>query len=164
MNYRTVYEVGDTVISGPVPLVTFLIVGAFLFLFGIYLLVSRYRGKSTSMKKRTPIVMVIIGALWLSLSPTVLSIVKEKNEIQDLYDAGHYKTVEGVVKVLREQPQTGDYVGDLIEVGGIPFQINFYSEGNGHNLTIANGGALTGGAQVRIRYMNELILKVEVAI
>ena len=89
--------------------------------------------------------------------------IEEKNAIQELYDAGHYETVEGVVKVLREQPVEGDTVGDLIEVGGFRFAINFYTETPGYKHTISNGGALREGVRARLRFRDDLILKVEVA-
>ena len=163
MNYLTAFELGDSVIEGIVPLVSFLVAGVILFLLGAYYLVSNYRGKKTPVKRLTSTVMVIIGALWLSLSPTVLAVIEEKTEIQELYDAGHYETVEGIVKVLREQPMEGDTVGDLIEVGGVRFAINFYIETPGYKHTIANGGALREGVRARLRFRDDLILKVEVA-
>ena len=164
MEYFTVYEIGDSVIEGIIPLVSFLVVGVILFLLGAYFLVGGYFGRYTSVKKRYSIVMVIIGALWLSLSPTVLSVIEEKNEIQNLYDANHYETVEGIVKVLREQPRSGASVGDLIEIGGVRFEINFYDETPGYRLTIANGGALKDGVRARLRYIGQFIVKVDVVI
>ena len=163
MNYQTVFELGNDIIDGIVPLVSFLVAGVILFLLGAYYLVSSYRGGTPPVKRLTSVIMVVIGALWLSLSPTVLAVIEEKSAIQDLYDAGHYESVEGVVKVLREQPVEGDTVGDLIEVGGFRFAINFYTETPGYKHTIANGGALREGVRARLRFRDDLILKVEVA-
>ena len=163
MNYQTVFELGDSIIDGIVPLVSFLVVGVVLFLLGAFYLVSSYRGGTPPVKKLTSAVMLIIGALWLSLSPTVLAVIEEKSTIQDLYDAGHYETVEGTVKVLREQPIDGDTVGDQIEIGGVRFTINFYIETPGYKHTIANGGALRDGVRARLRFRDGVILKVEVA-
>ena len=164
MQYQTVYELGDSVINGIVPLVSFLVLGVLLFLLGVYQLVRRFYGQPVLVKKRTSIVMVVIGLLWLPLSPTVLAVIGEKNELQALYDAEHYETIEGVVKVLREQPREGDHLGELIEIGGVQFVINFYRETHGYSQTIANGGVLKEGVRARLRYRDQLILKVEVAI
>ena len=164
MQYQTIFELGQSITASTVPLVVFLALGALLFLLGIHYFISLHRRKPAPVKKMTAIFMVIIGALWLSLSPTVLSVIKDTNALQELYETDQFRVAEGEVKVLREQSREGDYIGDVIEVDGKQFAINYYTETHGYNVTIANGGVLKDGAQVRLRYIDRLIVKVELAI
>lgn len=75
--------------------------------------------------------------------------------------SGKTKTVEGKVHVLREQPEGGDAPGDKVEIGGKTFELNYFHDAPGYNVTISHGGDLREGVFVRIHHYRGYILKIE---
>jgi hypothetical protein len=70
---------------------------------------------------------------------------------------GQCQSVEGVVKVARQGPKSDD-----IQIANEDFEINYYIGTLGYRQIIAQGGVLRNGVQVRIHYLGNTILKVEV--
>jgi hypothetical protein len=76
---------------------------------------------------------------------------------------GRAEVVEGAVKVLHWQPASGHAPGDLVEVGGRVFRVNFFHTTQAYSRTLAHGGDLNDGVRVRLHHLDGAILKVEVA-
>jgi hypothetical protein len=79
-------------------------------------------------------------------------LTSEYNNLTQIYLEERYKIAEGVVRVLHTQPASGHDAGDIITVGGIEIEVNYFSNTFGYNQTIAHGGNLTDGVYAKIYY------------
>ena len=52
--------------------------------------------------------------------------------------------------------------GDVVKIDDKLFVLNFYAMGLGYQQTAVQGGVLTNGAYVRLHYLGNTIVKVEV--
>jgi len=77
------------------------------------------------------------------------------------YSNGNYETFEGTVLVLRQQPQHGHAPGDLIEIDGHKFELDYFTSFPGYHVSIANKGVLREGVYARVLVHDRLLLKVE---
>ena len=84
------------------------------------------------------------------------------NGLLDAYRDKRYEVVEGQVHVLHRQPKTGHTKGDIVEVNGKQFEVNYFYATPAYNKTLARGGVLGDGVYARIYYFNGEILRVEV--
>ncbi len=78
------------------------------------------------------------------------------------YEQGRVRVVEGDVQVLRRQPGAGHAPGDLIEVGGHRYELNYYSGSPGYNTTIAHGGVLVDGRHVQITSVDGSVVELKI--
>lgn len=76
------------------------------------------------------------------------------------YDAGEYTTVEGVVKVLNEQPWDGHAPGDKIAIGGEELVIDAYQIAPGYKTTLAKGGVHKDGARLKMKVVDGHIVHI----
>jgi hypothetical protein len=76
---------------------------------------------------------------------------------------GLCEVAEGTVEVLHLQPAGGYDPGDRIRVDGREFQYSDFEAVLAYRQTVSHGGVLRNGAKVRLHYLHERILKVEVA-
>lgn len=58
-------------------------------------------------------------------------------------------------------PPSTNAPGDLVKIGDKEFVLDFYSMGLGYQRTAVHGGVLTNGAYVRLHYLGNTIVKVE---
>jgi len=86
----------------------------------------------------------------------------QADAIYEDYLNHRYDTIEGMVEVLRTQPASGHAPGDLIRIGGVQFDIDYFVSTPAYRQTISRGGALSNGVQARLCYKDRKILKVEV--
>jgi hypothetical protein len=78
------------------------------------------------------------------------------------YKDGTAQVVEGSVHVIRKQPEGGHASGDLIEINGVRFDVNFFSLTPAYKQTIAHGGSLREGVQARVWHYDGWILRVDI--
>jgi hypothetical protein len=91
---------------------------------------------------------------WTSMSVSMLtsgaSDYTAANEryqhLLNIYNSQQYQIVEGLVHVLHTQPETGHDRGDVVEVGGVEFEVDYFLITFGYNKTLAYGGVLGGHA------------------
>jgi hypothetical protein len=102
-------------------------------------------------------VWLLASTIWLA--STLLTAYRYH---EALYN-NHCEVVEGRVTVLHEQPWGGHAPGDHIMIDNAEFEINYYWSTLAYKRTIAHGGVLTDGAQVRICHLDGDILRVELA-
>jgi hypothetical protein len=85
----------------------------------------------------------------------------ENRNLAQLVAQPPQQVAEGCVQVLHEQPSGGHARGDLIEVGGTEFEIDFYKIGPGYGRTISHGGLLRAGTAVRILHHDGIIVQID---
>jgi len=85
-----------------------------------------------------------------------------QSKLVSVFRNGQAQVVEGNVHVLRQQPATGHTDGDLVEVGGKQFVVDYFTITAAYSRTIAYGGVLQEGRFVRICYYNGEILAIDV--
>jgi hypothetical protein len=78
------------------------------------------------------------------------------------YRSGNAQVVEGTVHVIHQQPATGHDIGDIVEVGGVQLEIDYYTASTAYSQTVAHGGVLTEGTWARLWYSGKDILRVDV--
>jgi hypothetical protein len=78
------------------------------------------------------------------------------------YLTGRYEITEGVVEVLIEQPSEGHSRGDLVEINGVRFTIDYYSMELLYRNTISHGGYLQKGVYAKIYYSGKQILRIDI--
>ena len=66
--------------------------------------------------------------------------INEYNSFVEIYQNKEYQIVEGVVKVLHEQPESGHDRGDVIKIGQVLFELSCFSNTFAYNKTIVFGG------------------------
>ena len=108
--------------------------------------------------------MILWSAIWILFSSVWLG--SSFWTAYKYYEALHNnkcEVVEGKVTVLREQPWGGHAPGDLVRIDGKEFEVNYYLSTLAYHRTIAHGGVLTEGAQVRVCHLDGDILRIEIA-
>ncbi len=171
MNLATVYlftHIGpyqNFIIAGNV--VFWVVLAAFLY---FKLLQALYREPNlfktyvfSSIPGVTYVVSSIAFLMWYAVFvplfiPGTLYYLQHREEYANLeaeYYSGQSGVVEGVVHVIHAQDPRGHDQGDIIEVGGITLEINYFSSGFGYHTTISHHGVLTEGTYARIYYSQE---------
>jgi len=108
--------------------------------------------------------VVLWGTIWILFSSIwVVSTFWTAYKYHEALRNNGCEVVEGRVTVLHEQPWGGHDSGDRIRIGDAEFEINYFLSTLAYHRTIAHGGVLTEGAQVRICHLDGDILQLEVA-
>jgi hypothetical protein len=117
--FITVFEIGKIAATEQSPpLIIFIAGGAISFLSGVGILIARMRGKMLHLKRYIGPFLVVFGVVWLSITPSTLLYWEHIKVLENKYASKDYSVTEGIVRVLRTQPEGGHAPGDLIEVGG----------------------------------------------
>jgi hypothetical protein len=154
---------------------------AILGLAGIYFtglrsirLQSKTRPGLVTMRRSTLTKFLMAIAAGLALFSSNLPSDERTDEyarLLSLYNAHQYGVAEGVVHVLHTQAYTGHQRGDIVEINGVKFDVNYFMISFGYTTSIAHAGALTQGRYVRIFYdksrvsddgLHNMILRVDV--
>jgi len=107
--------------------------------------------------------LLVWGTFWISASLFwFVSAARETHKLTQALKEGRCAVVEGTVSVLREQPMSGHAAGDRIRIGDKEFVYSYFVASPGYHMTVSHGGALVNGASVRLHYLGETIVKVEV--
>jgi hypothetical protein len=138
-----------------------LLVGVVALIGGIRFLVRNWIRESSVKDYIGPVFVLIWSLFWLYLHllPNVFGHI---NGLLDAYRNKRYEVVEGPVRVLHRQPSTGHSKGDIIEVKGKQFEVNYFYATPAYNKTLAHGGVLGDGVYTRIYHFNGEILRVEI--
>jgi hypothetical protein len=80
----------------------------------------------------------------------------------DDYKKGHYEVVEGVVTNFKPMPYSG-HMDECFTVNTVRFCYSDYGGTPGFNNTRSHGGPIRSGLHVRISYVDNVILKLEIA-
>lgn len=164
MNYTTAFEIagGNSALewlSRPACLT----IGVATIGIGVILLLLRtvFRNR-LKIRLYPPCFLIIWGVLWLSFSSSIMPMFQQADVLYDDYLNHRYDTIEGTVEVLRTQPEAGHAPGDLIQIGKVQFDVDYFVSTPAYHQTISRGGVLSDGVQARLCYKDGQILKVEV--
>ena len=164
MNYTTAFEIagGNSALewlSRP----AYLTIGAALISIEMILLLLRivFRNR-LKIRLYPPCFLIILGVIWLSFSSSIMPMFQQADVLCDDYLNHLYDTIEGTVEVLRTQPKSGHSPGDLIQIGKVKFDIDYFVSTPAYHQTISRGGVLSNGVRARVCYKDGKILKVEV--
>ena len=86
---------------------------------------------------------------------------RERLSLRAQYQAGEFKVVEGVVEDFVPEPYEG-HQDESFTVNGVPFSYSYYNITPGFSQSASHGGPIRTGLPVRISYIDNLILKLEV--
>ena len=159
--YITVFEINKPVGESFFFMVLFVI---FCFIFIYFTLVfCRYKRKRNYviiLKDRFLIVVFFIAAIVGIIFLVYLWI--EGNELLTAYRNGDFEIIEGQVEVLHEQPKEGHDRGDIIRINEKEIEINYFRTGPQYKSTLAHGGILSEGAEVRLCLYKNKILRIDI--
>ena len=120
------------------------------------------------MKHLSPIVQGKAGGIFCLAFAIFLNVALlastyiEYASIRHALRTGEYQTVEGVVMDFVPMPPNG-HAMESFRVGGVPFQYSDYDITSAFNKTESHGGPIHAGRYVRIAYLDNKIIKLEVA-
>ena len=138
-----------------------LLIGVAAFFGSLRLLVRNWRRRDGAKDYIGPAFVLIWSLFWLYLHllPNVFGHI---NGLLDAYRDKRYEVVEGPVQVLHRQPSTGHTKGDIVEVNGKQFEVNYFYATPAYRNTLAHGGVLGAGVYARIYYYNGEILRIDI--
>ena len=110
--------------------------------------------------RRTRVFLVIFGLGWGVLGG--VGAYAQWTQHARVVDAER-TVVQGLVRLLRTQPEGGHAPGDLVEVDGRRFEVDYFKAGPGYTRTLTHGGVLRPGADVRLEVADGRILKIALA-
>jgi hypothetical protein len=161
--YTTIFELGNIgATQQSSSLVLFIIGGTIALILGVGIVIARKFGKMQHVKRHVGPFFIVFGIGWLSATPSTLSYWDRVESFKDDYASKNYETTEGIVRVLRTQPEHGHAPGDLIKVGTREFEVNYFTRTPGYKLTLSHNGRLAEGVKVRLSHIDNTILKIEV--
>lgn len=134
--------------------------GLALILIGLLISIRRIRGSGEKKKLEEPVITSIGGLVlivWSLFTP-----FQEISYLVSCYKHKDYAVVEGPVVVLHRQPEEGHDTGDVVEIGGRKFEINYYQSTASYHKTISHGGFLKEGAYARVYFKDGEILRVDI--
>ena len=163
MIYRTVFDVTRTHFGG----YQFLAVGIALCVAGLAAVILRHRFPMWIWPKRLHHLAspFAFGFLFLAIAFTLVSfsiIAAQGMNLRKAYAAGHAATVEGRVSGFVPAPYQG-HADERFCVGSKCFEYSDYVITGGFNTTSSHGGPIKDGMPVRVTYVGDLIVKLEVA-
>jgi hypothetical protein len=164
INYFTAFEIagGNSALAW-LNRPTYFALGVAAICIGGFLLLLR-----TALRRRfhislyVPCFLIIWGIGWLSFSPSIIPIFQQADALYEDYLNHRYDIIEGTVEVLRTQPKSGHAPADLIQIGRVQFEIDYFISTPAYRQTISHGGVLSNGVLARLSYKNGKILKVEI--
>ena len=138
-----------------------LLIGVAALIGSLLFLVRNWRRESSVKDYIGPVFVLIWSLFWLYLHllPDVFGHI---TVLLDAYRNKRYQVVEGPVRVLHLQPSSGHTKGDIVEVEGKQFEVNYFYATPAYNKTLAHGGVLGDGVDARIYYFNGEILRVDI--
>jgi hypothetical protein len=149
-------------------------------------------GKMRSAKPKMIFLFLWVPIWLIVFVLPVGTLIAEGHKYTTALAEGRSNIVEGPVLLIRQQPKSGsrswlqsprnvslnysgntiaqrnamspatNAPGDLVKIGDRLFVLNFYAMGLGYQKTVVQGGVLTNGAYVRLHYLDNTIVRVEV--
>ena len=108
-----------------------------------------------------PIFVLVWSLVWIYLH-AFSHVFGHIGRLVNAYHDKRYEIVEGPVEVLHQQPATGHSKGDIVEVNGKQFEVNYFYATPAYHNTIAHKGVLNAGTYARIYYYDREILRVDI--
>lgn len=108
------------------------------------------------------VLVTLWGIVWFGVHLiNLVSYTQKYDSLVKIYETKQYEIVEGTVQVRSIQPKGGHAPGDMIQINGVQFEINYYSGRFGYNMSIAHNGVLTEGQYVKVYYYDGRILRID---
>ena len=135
-----------------------------LFIAGAVLFNYLYYKRRRSIRKGIRITITIILAIFVITMICVVTYepVWQYKKLREIYLNQEYSIVEGYVHVIRKQKNDGSDNGDIIEIQGKKFEINYYGRTPTYKLPIIYGGVLREGVYAKVYYYEDYILRVDI--
>ena len=132
-----------------------------LIFFSIALIIWKFSHKSSHKKytKYFGIASTAFAGLWTLV--VAVGTYSDYSSLQQIYRQGQSRLVEGKVENFHPMPYTGHDL-ESFTVNGVKFEYSDYVVTPGFNNTSSHGGPIRENLQVRIHYLNNAILKLEV--
>lgn len=158
MEYDVVYELSSSGLGN----LSFAAAGIPFIVLGALLIKFRNRlGKNRSHWSKTvfPWLFFFFAVVW-TLSVGV-GIGTQQASLRSDYEEGNFQVVEGVVENFHPMPEAGHEM-ESFSVNGVRFEYSDYVVTPGFNNTVSHGGPISAGLPVRVTYIGETIVKLEV--
>jgi hypothetical protein len=81
--------------------------------------------------------------------------------LRNAFSTGRYRTVAGVIRNFHPMPYTGHAI-ETFDVEGAHFEYSDYVMSGGFHQTSSHGGPIREGLYVRISYVGNVIVKLEI--
>lgn len=121
--------------------------------------IPRAKDKAGQIK---PVFILVWSILWLSLAGLGFSAnLWQSYKLLSAYRDGRAHVTEGIVQVLREQPFDGHAKGDLVQINTVQLEVDYFTVSPAYKQTIARGGELRQGRQVRVWHCNGKVLRLD---
>lgn len=163
VNYKTVFDAdhhGYSTWSFPASGLVFLFIGALLVfkpLFMLKLMPFGLQGRSRTVLSWF---FFVFAALW-TLGSFAITYIQYQPVEAALRD-GHFDVAEGQITDFIPMPYNGHSQESFV-VGGHRFSYFDYTVTYGFNNTASHGGPIRTGISIRVSYVGDLILRLEVA-
>ncbi len=166
MNFETVFVIKPHVVglSGSLTLDILMLNAVGLAGWATYLICQLILSRNASSETKQKALRIAILAVGFSIVtfPSAFETRRHSDALVKAYLDGSFFVTEGVVKVLHTQPYNGHSKGDIMEINGKEFEIDYFRTTGGYQKTISHGGALREGAYVKVYHRNGVVLRVDV--
>ena len=159
-DFVTVFEISRNSNGVLVETASRFFIGIAVLIGGVRVLVQRWRNNGAKSLVGAGFA-IVWSLLWLYLH-NFPHVVGHINSLVRAYRERQYHVVEGLVRVLHQQPATGHSKGDLIAVDGEQFEVNYFYFTPAYRKTLAHGGVLGAGVYARIYHYNGEILRIDI--
>lgn len=162
--YQIIWQISSNANGNRSDLIVGIVIGVvFVFIGVLGALIKQRTNWKLSERSLSPNFMILFGVLWLFISVSfALGGFGDCKKLNTIFTNKKYSVVEGIVHVSHEQLFHGHSKGDIVEIGGKKFEVNYFAATSGYKQTISHGGALQEGVYARIKYYDEHILSVEI--
>lgn len=157
-NYQTVYDLAHTGYQHWLEMVG----GLIFVVVGLVLFVRRKENPTSFPEHWTrlgPLFVMFFGILWIGVFALNYSLYAR---LHNAVGREEYRTVEGRVTEFIPMPYEG-HADESFVVNGHRFSYSDYDLTKGFNWTQSHGGPIREGLQVRIAYVDDSIVKLEIA-
>lgn len=122
----------------------------------------RYQGPARSARARRVVSVFFIGFSCLWMVTSYVGTYLEYRRLRTAYETGHYQVIEGIVEQFRyhtpDQPKDESF-----SVNGVHFIYDESQVTAAFNQTSGHGGPIREGLAVRVWYVGNAIIRLEVA-
>ena len=162
MPYETVFEISDVGFKYlwlPAIGVISAIVGAFFAYVPMLAVKCLPRSLCRESPRRLGVLVLMVGLCWMVATFAVTN--GEYLSLIRAFEAGDYKVVEGQVQNFHPMPLTPGGK-ESFEVGGMRFEYSEFELKAAHNTTTVHAGPAEDGLFVRVAYLGNKILRLEI--
>ncbi|MBD1575662.1 hypothetical protein HC723_04240 [Vibrio sp. S11_S32] len=156
------YEVVFMMARGGLGSLTFAIPGLVFIAIGFFLIKNRDRLAKYRSRLFVTIFswfFFVFAVLWTLLAGLGIGLIQY--QLRSDYAEGNYEIVEGIVENFEPMPYEG-HQSESFTVNGIKFKYSDFRVTSGFNNTKSHGGPIRENLPVRISYIGNTIIKLEV--